>query len=185
MPRTALLRLLAIALALVHTFPARKHLAAFFETPSLTEAWEGFGALLAIVLYLLPVRVQVRALATLWREHRVLLRSCGLVLAAAHAVPAFDHLPRFFDSFSWHDAWRGIGSALAVMWFLLPVRVQAGLIGALGRLARVPEPASVVERVTGGRGAGPSDQIGRRRTSPDSPPRTPGREQREPGLSCP
>jgi hypothetical protein len=135
MPRTALLRLLTLALAFVHTFPARKHLAAFFERPSWTEAWEGFGALLAIVLYLLPVRVQVRALATLWREHRGLLRAGGLVLAAVHAVPAFDHLPRFVESFGWYDAWRGIGSALALAWFLMPVPFQAGLIGALARLA--------------------------------------------------
>jgi hypothetical protein len=131
-----------LGLAFVHTFPARKHLLAFFEKPSLTEAWEGFGALLAIALYLLPVRVQARALTTLWRHHRGVLRACGVLLAIVHAVPAVDHLPRFVESVDWGDAWRGLGSAVAVVWFLAPVTLQGRVLAALARLARL-HPARV------------------------------------------
>jgi hypothetical protein len=141
MRRTAVLRLLTLTLAFVHTFPARKHLLAFFERPSLQEGWEGFGALVAIALYLLPVRVQARALTFLWREHRGLLRAGGVLLAVAHAVPAYDHLPRFAESLAWGDAWRGLGSALAVVWFLSPVTVQGRVLVALGRLARLRPPS--------------------------------------------
>jgi hypothetical protein len=144
MRRTAVLRLITLGLALVHTFPARKHLLAFFATPSLSEAWEGFGALLAIALYLLPVHVQARALTALWREHRGLLRACGVLLAVVHAVPAADHLPRFVESLSWADAWRGLGSTVAVAWFLAPLTQQRRVIAALARLARLHPPALAV-----------------------------------------
>jgi hypothetical protein len=134
----ALLRPLTLALAFVHTFPARKHLGAFLERPSLMEGWEGFGALLAIGLYLLPFRLQARALKFLWREHRFLLRALGVLLALAHAVPASDHLPRFAAVPSLGDAWRGFGSAAAVAWFLAPLSVQRRVITTLaGRLGRV------------------------------------------------
>jgi hypothetical protein len=128
---------MTLALAFVHTFPARKHLVALFERPSLTEAWEGVGALLAVLLYLLPVRVQARALNVLWREHRLLLRACGLLLAIAHAVPAADHLPRFVEGASWSDAWRGFGSAAAIAWFLAPLSLQGRAITVLAQLGRV------------------------------------------------
>jgi hypothetical protein len=144
MRRTAVLRLMTIALAFVHTFPARKHLLAFFEKPSLEEAWEGFGAVLAIALYLLPVRVQARALATLWREHRGLLRVFGAILAVVHAVPAVDHLPAFVATLTWGDAWRGFGSAVAVAWFLAPVTLQRTVIVALARLPRLRPPGAAV-----------------------------------------
>ncbi len=133
----ALLRLVTLALAFVHTLPARKHLSAFFEQPSLTEAWEGFGALLAIGLYLLPVRVQARALSALWCQHRILLRAFGVLLAVVHAVPAADHVPRFFESATWGDAWRGLGSTIAVAWFLAPLPLQGKALAALARLARM------------------------------------------------
>jgi hypothetical protein len=144
MRRTAVLRLTTLALAFAHTFPARKHLTAFFEKPSWPEAWEGFGALLAVALYLTPVRVQARALTVLWREHRSLLRAAGLLLAVAHAVPAVDHLPRFFEYVDWADGWRGIGSTAAVAWFLAPVTLQGKVIAALARLARLHPPGLAV-----------------------------------------
>jgi hypothetical protein len=131
---------MTLALAFVHSFPARKHLLAFFEKPSLAEAWEGFGALLAIVLYLLPVGVLARALTTLWRRHRGVLRACGVLLAVVHAVPAVDHLPRLVESVNWGDAWRGLGSAVAVVWFLSPVTLQGRVVAALARLARLRPP---------------------------------------------
>jgi hypothetical protein len=136
------LRLTTLALAFVHTFPARKHLLAFFERPSLDEAWEGFGALLAIALYLLPVRIQARGLHALWREHPFLLRAGGVLLAVAHAVPAVDHLPRFVESLAWADAWRGLGSAVAVAWFLAPLTQQRRVIVAFARLAHLHPPHS-------------------------------------------
>ncbi len=50
MRRPAILRVITLALAFVHTFPARRHLALFIEHPSLAEGWKGFGAALAIGL---------------------------------------------------------------------------------------------------------------------------------------
>jgi hypothetical protein len=144
MRRTTVLRLVTFGLAFVHTFPARKHLVAFFEKPSITEAWEGFGALLAIALYLLPVRVQAGALASLWRDHRGVLRVCGVLLAVVHAVPAADHLPQFFASATWADAWRGLGSAVAVVWFLAPLTLQRRVIVAAARLTHLRSPGFAV-----------------------------------------
>jgi hypothetical protein len=133
MRNTGWLRAATIVLALVHTFPARKHLAAFVDRPSFTEGWEGFGALVAIALYLLPVRTQARALGALWREHRGALRVLTFLLALVHAVPAADHLPRFLALFDWADGWRGLGSAAAVLWFLAPAPWQARVVVASSR----------------------------------------------------
>jgi hypothetical protein len=133
MRHTGWLRAATIVLALVHTFPARKHLAAFVERPSFTEGWEGFGALVAIALYLLPVRTQARALGALWRQRRGALQALAYLLALVHAVPAADHLPRFVALFDWADAWRGLGSAAAVLWFLAPTPWQARVLFASGR----------------------------------------------------
>jgi hypothetical protein len=134
---------MTLALAFVHTFPARKHLLAFFDKPSFAEGWEGFGALLAIVIYLLPVPVLVRALTALWRHHRGVLRAGGVLLAVVHAVPALDHVPRLVESVNWGDAWRGLGSSVAVVWFLLPVTLQGRVVAALARLARLHPPRVV------------------------------------------
>jgi hypothetical protein len=128
MASTALLRSATWTLAIAHSFPARNHLAALIEAPSFDEAWKGLGALVAIVLYLLPVRVQARALTALWSNCRGVLRTSALVLVVVHAVPALEHLPRFLSSGSWGDAWRGIGATLAVLWFLAPLRAQARII---------------------------------------------------------
>jgi hypothetical protein len=137
MRRSAIVRFVTLALAFVHTFPARKHLAAFVVHPSWSEGWEGFGAVVAIALYLLPVRVQSRGLAFLWRERRCLLRVAGVALAVAHLVPAIDHVPALIGAPNWGDAWRGIGSTFAVVWFLAPLRAQAQLISILGQIARL------------------------------------------------
>ena len=56
------IRCVFLLLAFVHAFPAIKHLAAFFTLPSTAEAWKGFGAVLAISLYLLPSTLQARVL---------------------------------------------------------------------------------------------------------------------------
>jgi hypothetical protein len=135
--RSALVRALTFALAFVHTLPAKTHLLAFAANPSLAEGWKGFGALVAVGLYLLPVNVQSRGLARLWQERRAWLRAAAVTLAVAHLVPASDHLPRFWHAPTWADGWRGGGSALAVLWFLTPMRVQARVISLLGRVARL------------------------------------------------
>jgi hypothetical protein len=143
MRRTALLRSLTLALAFLHTLPARKHLVAFIATPSWTEGWKGIGAAVAVALYLLPIRVQAHALQHLWRRRASALRVAGVVLALAHAVPAADHLPRFVASFTFGDAWRGMGAAIAVVWFLAPLRAQARILAALAHFVR---PSSLPAR---------------------------------------
>ncbi len=143
MRRPALLRAVTLALAFVHTFPAQKHLLAWIHDPSLSEGWKGFGALFAVGLYLLPLRLHVAGLRALWRERRGVLRVAGVVLAIVHAVPALDHLPRFVTLGHWADAWRGIGASLAVAWFVAPLRAQATVIAAIGRIARASSNAFV------------------------------------------
>jgi hypothetical protein len=137
MHRSALVRLLTLVMAVVHTFPARKHLAALVAAPSVTESWKGIGALAAIAFYLLPVRMQARIMASLWRDHRWSLRAAGLMLAAAHLVPAWDHLPRFVAAPSWYDGWRGLLTAAAVVWFVVPLPQQAVALAALARIGRI------------------------------------------------
>jgi hypothetical protein len=140
MRRTAFLRTLTLALAFLHTLPARKHLVAFIAAPSWTEGWKGIGAAVAVALYLLPVKVQARALQLLWGRRAFVLRALGIVLAVAHAVPATDHLPRLVASFTFGDAWRGIGAAIAVVWFVAPLRAQARVVAAL---AHFVQPSSL------------------------------------------
>jgi hypothetical protein len=123
--KSALVRGLTVAFAFLHAFPAKKHLALFVAHPSVEEAWKGFGAALAIALYLMPLRWQARALGTLWNRHRAALLAAGAALAVVHCVPAADHLPKFFASPSWADAWRGFGALMAVVWFLMPLPMQA------------------------------------------------------------
>jgi hypothetical protein len=128
------IRAVLVALAILHGFPATKHLGLFVAHPSLEEGWKGFGAALAVALYLLPLRLYVRALGALWSRARGLLVLAGWVLAAVHAVPAADHLPKLvaqLPTFAWGDAWRGVGAALACAWFLAPLRVQAVALRAL------------------------------------------------------
>jgi hypothetical protein len=137
MRRSVLLRGFTLALAYAHAFPASNHLVAFVREPSISEAWKGFGALVAIGLYLLPPRTQVRLLRSLWRRRR-LLGAVTWVLAAVHAVPLVEHLPRFLASGAWGDGWRGIGASIAVAWFLSPVPQQAALLAAAARLTRLP-----------------------------------------------
>jgi hypothetical protein len=131
MRRAALIRVLTLALAFLHTLPVRKHLVAFVAVPSWTEGWKGFGAALAVALYLLPPKVQARALQHLWKQRASALRAAGVVLAVAHTVPAADHLPRLIASANFGDAWRGVGAAVAVLWFATPLRAQARALATL------------------------------------------------------
>jgi hypothetical protein len=135
MRRSAVLRLVTLGLAWVHTFPLSHHLGAFLRKPEVSEGWKGFGSLVAVGLYLLPVQVQVRGLRALWRR-RALLSTVTWTLAAAHAVPLVDHFPKWAASGTWADAWRSAGTAFAIAWFVLPVSQQASLLTAVVRLTR-------------------------------------------------
>jgi hypothetical protein len=73
----------------------------------------------------------------MWQRRRGALRALGVGLAAAHAVPALDHLPRFIGAMSWADGWRGIGASLAVLWFATPLPVQARVIHAIAAFGGV------------------------------------------------
>ena len=125
-----------LLLAYVHTLPARKHFAALLVEPSVDEAWKALGAMIAVVLYLLPPRIHARVLGALWTRRRGLLVAGGWLLAIAHAVPALDHLPRFFAEPTYGDAWRGLGSALASAWFVAPLPLQARAVAIVRRLVR-------------------------------------------------
>ena len=149
------LTLLSTGLAFIHLFPARKHLALFFEAPSLGEAWKGFGAVLAIAFLALPRALQGRLLARIWRQRR-LASALGLVLAVVHLVPAVDHVPAFLASWTWGDAWRGLGACAAALWFVSPLRAQARLMrafrvgvrpGPLVRFATAPAMAALAAGV--------------------------------------
>ncbi len=124
--RARLLGLAAIGIALLHIFPARKHLAALLLEPSLGESWKGVGALVAIAFLAAPMRLQARAIGELSRRGALIVVMA--LLAIVHLVPAFDHLPRFLASPTFGDAWRGIGSTLAAFWFATPFRAQARFI---------------------------------------------------------
>jgi hypothetical protein len=136
MRRAAVLRIITIGLAFLHSFPARKHLGLFVQEPSLREGWKGLGALVAIALYLLPPAVQARGLSRLWRERRGLLRVASAVLVVAHGVPALDHVPRFVGAPNFGDMWRGCGAVLAMAWFASPQSFQVRIMASLGRMLR-------------------------------------------------
>jgi hypothetical protein len=126
-----LLRAATLVLALVHLFPANKHVGLFFAEPSFGEAWKGFGAVFAVALYLLPPRTQANLLCVAWSRARGLLVALGWLIAAVHLVPALDHVPSFLAAPSWADAWRGFGACIAAGWFALPLEVQARLLSGL------------------------------------------------------
>ncbi|MDB4937568.1 MAG: hypothetical protein JWP87_4540 [Labilithrix sp.] len=141
--RGSLLTFLGFSLAFIHLFPARKHLVLFLEAPSLSEAWKAFGAVVAIALLALPRALQRRLIHAIWRERRV-ASALGLLLALVHLVPMLDHVPAFFASWTWADAWRGVGASAAVLWFASPHRSQSRAMAFVARrrpmirLATVP-----------------------------------------------
>ncbi len=139
--RSRVVRAVTLGLAFVHTFPANKHLHALLAAPSLSEAWKAFGAGCAILLYLLPPSTQARAIVGLWRARRglVTMASCALVLC--HLVPASDHLPKLVAHPGFGDAWRGLGSVVAVVWFLLPLSWQSRALSLLALRPAVERPA--------------------------------------------
>jgi hypothetical protein len=147
MSRLSILRVLTLGMAFVHSFPACRHIGLFVEAHSLSEGWKGLGALVAIGLYLLPVDVQARALATLWNGYRTPLRIVSMLLIVAHAVPAFEHVPGFVHLPSWSDFWRGFGALAAIAWFACPQPAQVKVIARLGRLARNRRDSSTSKNI--------------------------------------
>lgn len=126
----SLLRVVLSVLAFAHTFPARKHLALLWAEPSLGEAWKGIGPVGAIVLCCMPTAWYARGVALLRSRARLLFGvTAGVV--AAHLVAAVDHLPALVARPSWSDGWRGLGSAVAVVWFIAPTNVQGRVVGFL------------------------------------------------------
>lgn len=130
-------------LAVIHMFPATKHVAQFVHAPSLGEAWKGFGAAGACALYLLPPARAGAFLLSLWRSAPRAIAALGWLLAFVHLVPAADHLPRFLAQPTWADGWRGIGSTLAAAWFVAPVDVQARVVGRARGLLRTLLPGEL------------------------------------------
>lgn len=124
MARPTKLGLIALGLGAMHVLPARHHLTDFLAAPSPADAWKGFGAAVAVMFLLLPMGVQARIVRKAWKP--VLL-----TIAAAHLVPALDHIPKLLAAPSWADAWRGIGATVAVMWFVLPRAVQLEVVRLL------------------------------------------------------
>ncbi len=125
----------------MHVLPARHHLGDFLAHPSLADAWKGFGAVFAMAVLALPTRVHARIAVALWR-HRALGAAVGVGIAVVHAVPAADHLPRVFYALSYGDAWRGVGAAIAIAWFLAPRGAQLAVVRALG--ARTVGPRTLL-----------------------------------------
>ncbi len=134
--RDIALRAATLVLAWIHTFPAGRHLSAFFAEPSWSEAWKGFGGAMAVLLYLQSPSLQARLVVGLWRAGRHPVALAGWLLVLVHAVPAADHLPKLAANLSWADGWRGIGSFVACLWFALPVPGQARVVSRVTRLAR-------------------------------------------------
>ncbi len=154
MGRKTYLRGITLALAAMHSLPARHHLADFFAGPNPADAWKGFGALGAIALLVLPQRIQARLATLVWKY-----RLIGVVIAVAHVVPALDHLPKLFAAFTFGDAWKGIGATIAILWFLAPRAVQLAFVRAPQRpvkLAALGVAAAVLLAACGPNGLGPS-----------------------------
>lgn len=144
MKREHFFRVATLLLAYVHTFPALRHLGEFLTQPSWQEGWKGFGALIAVIVYLIPPLEQARAMRALWNRRKTALRVAGMVLSVGHLVPAFDHIPKFVEAPSFHHAWRGFGAGLAAVWFLIPLQAQMRLmVRARGLVVRCWQPVEV------------------------------------------
>src|SRR5438552_3549234 len=112
--RSSRLRSTATSGRAMRRWPTGRAAASARSAPSLADAAKGIGAALAVALIALPHAWQARALSLLWRRRR-LLAALGFALAAVHVVPVVEHLPAFFASGTWADAWRGLGALAAVV----------------------------------------------------------------------
>ena len=116
----------SVALALLHTLPARHHLEEMLASFTLSDAWKGVGAAGAVALLVVPVQRQARVIALLRRAHLLFL--AALVLVVVHLVPALDHVPKFLASPTFADGWRALGSCLAIVWFGAPRDFQLAVM---------------------------------------------------------
>jgi hypothetical protein len=110
------------ALALLHTLPARHHLADMLARFDSSDAWKGIGAAIAVVMLAVPAPKQARVIAVFRRAH--LLGLAAALLVVVHLVPAFDHVPKLFAAPNFADGWRALGSCIAVLWFGAPRTFQ-------------------------------------------------------------
>jgi hypothetical protein len=116
----------SVGLALLHTLPARHHLADMLAAFNASDAWKGIGATIAVVLMIVPVRRQARVIGIL--RHARLLSLAAALLVVVHLVPAIDHVPKFFASPTFGDGWRALGSCLAILWFMAPSTFQLAVV---------------------------------------------------------
>ncbi len=116
----------SVGLALLHTLPARHHVADMLARFNAADAWKGIGASVAVALLLVPVRRQARVIALLRGAHLLVLAS--LVLVVVHLVPAFDHVPKLLAAPNFADGWRALGSCLAIVWFGAPRDFQLAVM---------------------------------------------------------
>lgn len=137
--RITIFSLATIGLALLHVLPARHHLADMASRFNLSDAWKGIGAAVAIAVLALPFENQAKVVAFLKR--RKWLGAAALLLVVVHLVPAADHVPKLLAAPSFGDAWKAIGSVLAIAWFLAPRSVHVAVLQvvtrAQGRRVRV------------------------------------------------
>ena len=118
--------IVCIGLALLHTLPARHHIEEMLASFDLGDAWKGIGAVIAVMLLVLPVRWQARAIGAFRRAR--LLGLAAALLVVVHLVPALDHVPKVLASPSFSDGWRALGSCIAVLWFGAPRTLQLAVV---------------------------------------------------------
>src|SRR5262245_6481527 len=96
-----------------------------FASFNASDAWKGIGATIAASMLAFPVRKQARLIGVLRRAR--LLGLAAALLVVVHLVPALDHVPKLIASPNFADAWRGIGSCVAILWFAAPSTIQLAL----------------------------------------------------------
>ena len=121
--RSPALRGLLLLLAVLHTLPAAHHLHDFFARPGLSDAWKGFGALVAVWLFAGGGPRIGRAVACIRRAGPRAIALSRVLLVAAHAVPLVDHLPRAIATAAFGDTWKAAGSLVAIAILSVPPRL--------------------------------------------------------------
>lgn len=116
----------SLALALLHTLPARHHLADMLASFNASDAWKGIGATISVAFLLVPARKQARIIGSL--RHARLLALTAALLVVVHLVPALDHVPKLLASPNFADGWRAVGSCLAILWFGAPSTLQLAVV---------------------------------------------------------
>jgi hypothetical protein len=109
---------------------------------NVSDAWKGIGAVVAVALFVMPFEAQANLVGILKR--RQLLVAVALVLVAVHLVPASDHIPKLITSPNFADAWKALGSTVAIMWFVAPRAVHIAVLRVFTRA----RPLALIARRT-------------------------------------